>query len=689
MNVQHQPAANDVDLDSTAELPVLDIAAHESAPAPEERLNNTDTWIIPPPTLRVASDVNLPNKDARILTADARPVAVETRPPASNDSRARATDARSELETNLRALSANLGDVEDRLKRKVEQLAENERALIEVRADRAVAQQRADQLARDLSQAHAATAAANATIADLDRSLQQKTAGLEQAARDATLALDRSQQERALSDESLRTRETAFSAQVAEHSRTIGAVQLELDQTRARATSYFESLQTREGQRSLFDNLFSGLQSDIDAGENRIAALQSDLAARNARVQELESELDLRAQRIARLEKDVNTFAASLSQRDRQILEADAITADLRHNVAALNETVAGGAELIRKLEESAARQVDSASNRDTELLRTVRERDQLRSSVTSLESAIATSAKVRDEQEKTVREAKIRAEDLDAQAAAQRKRADQLETELQSVRAEMERVSSSLAQAMAERSEHVAKVTAREERIRELESRVEDQQESVRTLQADSNAAVARAKEVESDLRVAEEALHRRELELRGKSTRVDELERTHQEWHLKVDQARGALTDKEALIRRLEEEAANSSVLIGQIQQSMKRLDPAASGTHEALPEGATRLLIRTDGESEVVHVLGRKTTIGRTPDNDLQIDAKFISRHHAVILAGPARTIVEDLNSTNGVLVNSRRITRQVLQDGDTVVIGRTQFRFAVRQPAERRG
>ena len=121
MNVQHQSTSNDVDLDSTAEVPVLDIAAAE------ERLNNTDTWISPAPTLRVASDTDLPNKEARILAGDARPVAVETRPQPANDSRAHAADARSELETNLRALSANLGDLEDRLKRKVEQLAENER----------------------------------------------------------------------------------------------------------------------------------------------------------------------------------------------------------------------------------------------------------------------------------------------------------------------------------------------------------------------------------------------------------------------------------------------------------------------------------------------------------------------------------------------------------------------------------
>ncbi|MGH8131818.1 MAG: FHA domain-containing protein, partial [Steroidobacteraceae bacterium] len=92
--------------------------------------------------------------------------------------------------------------------------------------------------------------------------------------------------------------------------------------------------------------------------------------------------------------------------------------------------------------------------------------------------------------------------------------------------------------------------------------------------------------------------------------------------------------------------------------------------------------------DGEREVVHVLGRKTSIGRTPENDVQIDAKYISRRHAVILAGPAHTIIEDLNSTNGVLVNGRRVTRQTLKDGDAVVIGRTQYRFAVRRLGDKR-
>ena len=659
MNVQRHSTSDEVDLDSTAELPVLDIAAAEARPA-EERVGSTDTWIIPPPpTLRVASEIP------------------ET-----------PSDPRSELETNLRALSANLGDVEDRLKRKVEQLAENERALESVRTERIGADQRADRLAKELSEARIAETAARAAIADLERSLQERAAKAEEAARRSAAESERSLRERAQSADVLRARDQQFTERYAEHERMLASLRLELNETRASATRYFESLQTLEGRRTLFDSIVSGLQSDIDAGEARIAGLERNLAARTSRVAELESELSLRAQRIATLEAQVNTFAASLAQRDEQLHQAESAGEELRRNVAALNDAVASGAALIHKLEVAAARQSETAAGRDSELARITRERDQFRGSVLSLEAAVSTATTLRDEQEKAARVAQSRCVELESQAAAQRKRAEQLETELTSVRTEMDQWGTALREATAERSEHVARVTAREERIKELEARIVEQQETVRTLQADSNASVARSKEIEADLRVAEEAIHRLESDLRTRIARVDELERTNHEWHVRVDEARSALTQKESLIQRLEEEAANSAVLIGQIQQSMKRLDPSLSGSHEAMPEGATRLLIRVDGDSEVVHVLGRKTSIGRTPDNDLQIDAKFISRHHAVILAGPARTIVEDLNSTNGVLVNGRRVTRQVLQDGDSVVVGRTQFRFAVRTPPSER-
>ena len=61
---------------------------------------------------------------------------------------------------------------------------------------------------------------------------------------------------------------------------------------------------------------------------------------------------------------------------------------------------------------------------------------------------------------------------------------------------------------------------------------------------------------------------------------------------------------------------------------------------------------------------------------------LDKKHISRYHAVFLAGPVHTSVEDLKSTNGVFVNGKRVSRHILKDGDKVTVGRTQFRYCVR-------
>jgi|GEM_PF-70918 len=62
-----------------------------------------------------------------------------------------------------------------------------------------------------------------------------------------------------------------------------------------------------------------------------------------------------------------------------------------------------------------------------------------------------------------------------------------------------------------------------------------------------------------------------------------------------------------------------------------------------------------------------------IGRTSDNDLQIRSKFVSRHHAQIITERHQTVIEDLNSTNGLYIGSRRVKRHVLRDGDVVQLG----------------
>jgi hypothetical protein len=240
---------------------------------------------------------------------------------------------------------------------------------------------------------------------------------------------------------------------------------------------------------------------------------------------------------------------------------------------------------------------------------------------------------------------------------AAERKRVQQLETELAGVRQEMEDWGVVLQAAQQERDEHTRNAAASAARVRELEQRLADQLQELRALQDGGTASGTRVLELEGDLRAAEDSIHRLEAQLRDRIARPGE------------------------------PEPAGVSALPEVTPEEPTPLHARDTALVEQMAEGATRLLIRRDGDREVVHVLGRKTSIGRTPDNDLQLDAKFISRHHAVILAGPVNTVIEDLNSTNGVQVNGQRVTRQVLNDGDEVVIGRVRYHFSVRRGAER--
>jgi type II secretory pathway predicted ATPase ExeA len=62
-----------------------------------------------------------------------------------------------------------------------------------------------------------------------------------------------------------------------------------------------------------------------------------------------------------------------------------------------------------------------------------------------------------------------------------------------------------------------------------------------------------------------------------------------------------------------------------------------------------------------------------IGRTPDNDLQIRSKFVSRHHAQVVSDREHSVVEDLNSTNGTFIKSQRVKHHELRDGDVIQLG----------------
>jgi general secretion pathway protein A len=109
-------------------------------------------------------------------------------------------------------------------------------------------------------------------------------------------------------------------------------------------------------------------------------------------------------------------------------------------------------------------------------------------------------------------------------------------------------------------------------------------------------------------------------------------------------------------------------------------------APNLEQSLPANAEpghtvgRILLASEGKTVVERELkpGR-LVIGRTPDNDLQIDSKFISRHHCQIVTQPDSCLIEDLNSTNGIYVQSKRVRRHNLNDGDVVQVGQHEIMY----------
>jgi FhaA, N-terminal domain/FHA domain len=71
-----------------------------------------------------------------------------------------------------------------------------------------------------------------------------------------------------------------------------------------------------------------------------------------------------------------------------------------------------------------------------------------------------------------------------------------------------------------------------------------------------------------------------------------------------------------------------------------------------------------------------------VGRSRDCDIVLDDAGISRHHAQIRPGPGGWTVEDLGSTNGVLVNGRSVRgTQLLHSGDHLELGSTEIVFEI--------
>lgn len=90
--------------------------------------------------------------------------------------------------------------------------------------------------------------------------------------------------------------------------------------------------------------------------------------------------------------------------------------------------------------------------------------------------------------------------------------------------------------------------------------------------------------------------------------------------------------------------------------------------------------KLILSMDGLvlKEIV-LTKERTTIGRKPHNDIQIDNLAISGEHAVVITILNDSFLEDLGSTNGTFVNGQSIKKHFLQNNDTIELGKYRLKY----------
>jgi hypothetical protein len=109
-----------------------------------------------------------------------------------------------------------------------------------------------------------------------------------------------------------------------------------------------------------------------------------------------------------------------------------------------------------------------------------------------------------------------------------------------------------------------------------------------------------------------------------------------------------------------------------------------PAAPAAVAAGAAGVYLIVTLDDRELVRVPVEHDRVLIGRSKHNDVVLPSRFVSRHHAMIIASAEGPVLMDLKSTNGTYVNSRAVRARMLHDGDWISVGNYRLRFEDPRP-----
>jgi chromosome segregation ATPase len=551
---------------------------------------------------------------------------------------------------DLPSLAESVRSVEERISRQSAEYDALARAYERSRDAEAASTERAGALAADLAAARTALDSEHGRLRDLERALAERGSAMESA--------------RSRAEEALRESERYQS-----ESRTLKDALAARDSTVAQV---LHSLGERDAQLAALQAEHAKIVPVLEATSKSSTQLDADLqkarAQAEARAAELQASREAQAALALQVKRIETQMQATRSELETANAQAGSYLELLRTR------------EWRRGFDQNLFRELDAqigAAHAGQGALES--ERDRLQARVAALEADLSTQAAEASAEATRLTEQLVARDralvEANERGAADARRLAELQEAGQLREVEQ-------ATQMAQLRNGQAAQIAR------LQSEAETHEQEMAVL-------MAHLQEARRPIQVIEAEVRRLTEELAAKSAALAQSEEENRSLQATLERTRGALEEREFLIRRLERSESNNANVLGRLQTSIERLGsapvaPVAGVLAAAAPAADwSAELIRIDGERPVTHVLSRRTRIGRAAGCELQIEAGSVSRHHALILVGPREAIIEDLNSTNGVFVNGRKVSRQPLGDGDAVTIGEIQFRYMARplqRPAE---
>ena len=667
------------ELEATAELPALDVAAYEAEVLAREAAETPDGGVTAAgsdgPAAEAPDDCAAEAAprmaDAEVMLEVERWIVQKTEELRAQQAALRVAEhertagaARADaLSRELGATSADLAALNNRA-RILECELTSEREAAQLRSAELVeAQREAVRLREELNAARAAEARQSAALAASAALFQQRSEALEALqSTHAALVSDRERAARDLSecesqlqDSEARERNAQCTIEAQNHTQA-ELLQRTQDETRMRErlTSERELLQAQ-------------LTSCVERLQNR----EAHRTIHASTIQELDGELAGATLRAEKQEARANQLAAELEVRERRLQDAIRERDEARrsHDSAVAKQAI----------ERGAGEQTRNAL--EAQLAELTTEHAGARARVLAMETTL------------TDTERRAEAEALANATAAERLR--EMEMEIASRQSELANARLELARERASLSDLTAALELSRTRLAE-QNRLLDERESVARTMAATHAelvaliAALRGQIEELSAPLAAPAEERRALEERvaaltkeaaESDSRLVRLESMNVELRATVKQLRASLAERDGELQRATRIASTNAYALGRVQSSIEELSRGPTASEEAPAETHASILTRIDGGQNHSFVLRARTTIGRDPDNDLWLAMGSVSRHHAVMIPAFRSALLQDLGSTNGVLVNTRRVRCARLEHGDVITLGEAQFRYTM--------